>query len=127
MTKDTKAKGPEAPKDAELTTQISSMWSEAQTKLNQLKAAVAENHRVKELKARLDDAQAERDRKVMALGELALKAFSQDEKSAPSALKLALEAVKNAEKQLQNEKSSIRDLLAEAEVVKKPAPAPKKK
>ncbi len=106
-----------AQDEQDLVKQIQSQWAQAQQKLEQLKRAVAENNEVSRLKARLDDAQKEREAKLLALGEAAKQHFSQAGQVVPSGLKAAFEAVKAAEAKLEKEKSHIRDLLAEADVV----------
>ncbi len=118
MTKDPKG-------EQQLIDQIQQVWSNAQRQLEQLKRAVSENVQVSQLKARLDDAEQERERRLVALGEAAKKHFEQAGAQVPPGLKAALEAVKAAEDRLHQERSSIRDLLQEAEVVKKEVPKKK--
>jgi hypothetical protein len=105
--------------------QIQQSWSQAQRQLEQLKRAVAENAEVGAAKAHLDDAESERERKLVALGEAVVEHFGKAGVQVPAALKAALDAARAAEARLQAERSSIRDLLQEAEVVKKEPPKKK--
>jgi hypothetical protein len=104
----------DAKTEKELLAEIGSLWGQAQKQLEQIKRAVSENQKVQGWKAQLEDTQRERDQKVMALGEAALKLES---KSAPVSIQVALESAKAVEARLQKEKSSIKDLLLEADVV----------
>ncbi len=112
MTKDPKG-------DTQVIDQIQQLWSNAQKQLEQLKRAVSENVEVSQLKARLDAVEQAKERALLVLGEAAKKHFETSGAEVPGMLRSALEAVRRAEGQVQEERNSIRDLLEEAEVVKK--------
>ena len=118
MTKDPK-------REKELVDQIATGWVAAQAQLERLKRAVDEHNALGSAKVKLEAVQREREAKLIALGEAALGQF-RDAKDVPSALRAALEAVKVTDAKLAAQRSSIQDLLAEAEVVK-PAKKPVKK
>jgi len=114
-------------REKELVDQINAGWVDAQARFERLKRAIDENHALGSAKVRLEAVQREREAKLMALGEAALGHF-REAKEVPQALRAALEAVKLAEARLKAQRSSIQDLLAEAEVVReKPAKRPAKK
>jgi hypothetical protein len=105
------------PKREELVDQIASGWVAAQAQLERLRKAVDAGHALGNAKVRLEAVQREREAKLMALGEVALAHF-REAKDVPSGLRAALEAVKVAEAKLAAQRSSIQDLLAEADVVR---------
>lgn len=115
MTKDPK-------REKELFDQIAHQWASAQQQMERLRKSVEENQKLGNAKVRLEVVQREREAKLVALGEAALHHF-REVKEVPAALKSALEAAKVMEAKLQAQRSSIQDLLAEADVVReKPAP-----
>jgi len=115
-------KDPKREKD--LVEDIAAGWAVAQKQLERLRTSLEENQALGVAKVKLESAQREREAKLVALGEAALAHF-REAKEAPSALRHALEAVKVAEAKLSAQRSSIQDLLAEAEVVRE-KPAAKK-
>lgn len=117
MTKDPK-------REKELVDQIAQQWAAAQQQMERLRKSVEENSKLGNAKVKLEVVQREREAKLMALGEAALNHF-REAKDVPPALRSALEAAKVTEAKLQAQRSSIQDLLAEAEVVRE-KPAPKK-
>ena len=118
MTKDPK-------REKELVDQIAAGWVTAQAQLERLKRMVDEHSALGNAKVKLEAVQREREAKLIGLGEATLSQF-RDAKDVPPGLRAALEAVKVTDAKLQAQRSSIQDLLAEAEVVK-PAKKPVKK
>ena len=102
----------------ELAEQIKSAWSEAQKQLEKLRLTLEENEGLKKAKRQLDAAEQDREARLKALGEAVLGHFSAGGQ-VPAAFKAAYEAAKSAEVRLSQQKSSIADLLAEAEVAVK--------
>ena len=105
------------PKGEKLATEIASMFKATQQQLSKLRDAVEKNAALGSAKVRLEAVQRDREAKLVVLGEAALNHY-RDGKDVPSALRIALEGVKVAEAKVQAQRSTIADLLAEADVVR---------
>lgn len=108
--------------EQQLVEQLKQGFKEATGQLERLKVAVEESAALGQAKLQLDAAQSEVERREKQLGKLAFEWLAK-KKQVPEELAGTFEALSKAHAAVEKKKSSIRDLLDEAEVV---APPPRR-